>query len=94
MDISGSYMGAVESTFNLSGQRGSVFVNFRVLSREDQSQYLQTTASLLKQGIVGNETVQVNGRPLVTDATTRLGDPRLLHAPTWRGTANTLDVRA
>lgn len=90
MQVSGSVFGAVSSVFDLSGRRGSIFVNFKALGEEDRATFLQVTASLLKQGIVGEETVRVDGRPVRTDATTRLGDERLRRAPVYRG----LDLRA
>lgn len=92
MSTSVSAFGAVSSLFDLTGRRSSVFVDFRVLGKEEREEFLKITASLLKQGIVGNETVKVDGRPVTTDATTRLGDERLRRAPAYRG--NGLDLRA
>lgn len=94
MDASTSVFGAVSSVFDLTGPRRSIFVDFKALSREDQGEFLKITASLLKQGIVGNETLRVNGRPVTTDATTRLGDERLRKAPAYRGPGGLLDLRA
>lgn len=96
MEINGNSMGAVDNLFNLSGRRGSVFVDFRDLSTEERGAFLSVTAGLLKQGIVGNETLKVNGRPYTTDVTTRLGDERLRRAPIYRGPAQgtTVDLRA
>jgi hypothetical protein len=94
MDTSGSVFGAVSSVFDLSGPRRSIFIDFKAFSREDQGEFLKITANLLKQGIVGNETVRVNGRPVTTDVTTRLGDERLRNAPAYRGPGGVLDLRA
>lgn len=96
MDVSSnsSVFSAVSGAFDLTGPRRSLFVDFGRLSPEDRGTFLQVTASLLKQGIVGNETVRVNGRPVTSDATTRLGDERLRRAPAYRGPGATLDLRA
>jgi len=42
-------------------------------------------ANMLQRGIVGTETLEVDGQPRTTFITTRLGDPRLMHARTRRG---------
>lgn len=96
MDVSAtnSVFGAVSAAFDLSGRRNSVFVDFNRLAPEDRGMFLQVTASLLKQGIVGNETLRVDGRPVTTDVTTRLGDERLRRAPVYRESGQTLDLRA
>ena len=69
-------------------------MDFAGMSPDDRAAFLQLTASLLKQGIVGNETVRVDGRPYTTDATTRLGDERLRRAPAYHGPSGGLDLRA
>ena len=92
----GGAFGAVDAVFDLSGRRGDLFGRYAALGKEDRESFLQVTASLLKQGIVGTETLQVNGRPYRSDVTTRLGDERLRRAPIYRspdGTGRTLDLR-
>ena len=77
--------GALTNAFNLTGPRRGVLGDFKALSPDDQREFLQATASLLKQGIVGQNTLRVDGQPRVTDATIRLADDRLRHAPAYTG---------
>lgn len=71
---------AVDAVFQLTGPRGDLLGQYRAMTPEDRATFLQVTASLLKQGIVGNEILEINGQPYHTDTTTRLGDPRLRQA--------------
>jgi len=94
LSTGGGAFGAVDAVFDLSGRRGDLFGRYAALGKEDREAFLQITASLLKQGIVGTETLRVDGRPYQTDVTTRLGDERLRRAPAYRdGTGRNLDLR-
>lgn len=73
-------LGAATNFFDLSANRGDVISNLQTMSGEERKKFLSVTATLLKQGVVGRETVKVDGHKISTDATARLGDERLRHA--------------
>jgi hypothetical protein len=95
-----SLFDAVDLALDLSRdttQGATVMGAYNALDATDRNAFLSTLSGLLKQGVVGTETLDVNGESQTTFVDTRLGDPRLMHAKTWRGataTAAQLDLRA
>lgn len=75
---------AIEDTFDLSRTGRDLLQTVQSLDPADRESYLKNLARLLKAGIVGTETLEVNGRAYHTFVTTRLADPRLAHARTYR----------
>ena len=91
----GSVFGVVEAALDLSHRDGSLHSAYAALEPDEQAEALAILARLLKQGIVGQETLEVAGEPRTTFATTRLGDPTLRRARPWPDdTGSRLDVRA
>jgi len=65
------------------------------LSSGECEEFLTMLAELLQQGVIGTETLEVNGEPYTCYLPTRLGDPRLMHAKPWRrNTSLSLNVTA
>jgi len=90
--VARGFMDAVDAVFDLSQRPAGVLADLAQFTPEDRASFLRVTADLLKQGIVGQETLRVNGRPHKVDAHTRLGDEQLRRAPAWR--SGRLDLRA
>ena len=83
----GSLFDAVGVVLDLSLESRDLLGAYAQLSAEDRSAFLDIVAGLLSQGVVGTETLEVNGEPHTCFITTRLGDPRLMHARLYRGDA-------
>jgi len=81
----GSLFDAVGVVLDLSLEGRDLLGAYAQLSAEDRSAFLDIVANLLSQGVVGTETLEVNGEPYTCFITTRLGDPRLMHARLYRG---------
>lgn len=65
------------------------------LSAAECEEFLTMLAELLQQGVIGTETLDVNGEPYTCHLPARLGDSRLMHAKPWRGnTHRSLNVTA
>ncbi len=75
---------AIEDTFDLSRSGRDLLQTLQSLAPADRESYLNNLARLLKAGIVGTETLEVEGRAYQSFATTRLADPRLAHARHYR----------
>lgn len=54
------------------------------LSAEERDSFLKMLANLLQQGVVGTETLEVNGQPRDTFVSARMADPELAHARPYR----------
>jgi len=75
---------AITDTLDLSSGARNLPATFNELSPLEQTQYLENLARLLQAGIVGVETVEVNGAPYKSFASTRVADPRIAHAAPYR----------
>ena len=90
--------GAVEVLLDLSrGARdllGAVFG----LPAEDLQAFLKLSTDLLKQGVVGSETLKVRGRPYKSFVPSQIADPYLYDAPLYHdrppSVARKLDLTA
>jgi len=89
--VTSGVLASVDAIFDLTGPRR---FPSETLSPEEQGEALAITANLLQQGIVGVETVEVDGRPVETFAVTRLGSETLRNAAAYRETGNRFDARA
>lgn len=78
---SGDFMGAVEDVFDLSATGRDFYDRYTRMGPEDQQQFLDTVALLLKQGIVGTEIRRVDGRRYESFISVGIGDPMLKDAP-------------
>ncbi len=67
---------AVDRVMDLSLENRNVFTSLDGLSGEERDSFLDLLAGLLKQGIVGIETLDVRGRPYERFATNSIGDDR------------------
>lgn len=93
----GSLFDAVGVVLDLSLEGRDLLGAYSQLNSDDRSVFLDIVASLLSQGVVGRETLEVNGEAYSCFVTTRLGDPRLMHACPYRGSeagASFLDLQA
>ena len=88
----GSIFDAVGVVLDLSSETRDALGAVSGLEGEERNQFLEIIASVLNRGVVGTETLEVNGQPYESFATTRLGDPRLMHAKPYYGSR--LDVVA
>lgn len=79
-----SVFDAVTDTLDLSAGGRDLLNTMATLSPAGQAEYLEILANLFKAGVVGTETLRVNGRPYQTFATTRFADPDLARAPQYR----------
>ena len=71
---------AIADTLDLSLPSRNPFQIVEELRPEDQEVYLEQLARLLREGIVGTETLDVRGQPYTSFASTRFADPELAHA--------------
>lgn len=79
-----SAIAAVEDVLDLSSGSRNIIGNYRALSPEEQVNFLETLATLLKQGVIGTETKEVNGRPYQSFVSIGFADPVVRDAPTYR----------
>ncbi len=77
---------------DLSSDARDIMGTIAALEGEERNQFLDIIAGVLQQGVVGTETLEVNGQPYESFVTTRLGDPRLMHAKPYPGSR--LDILA
>lgn len=92
----GSAIGAIDALFDLSAGRRDPFSTLGRLSGEELESFLQMTADLLRAGIVGIETLEVEGQPRETFVSTRAAAPDLRGAPPYvdrRPPGRAFDVR-
>lgn len=75
---------AIEDTLDLSSNARNVLAAVSGLAPAERNQYLENLARLLKAGIVGVETLEIDGRPYQSFASTRAADPRVAHARPYR----------
>lgn len=73
-------LAAVRDTLDLSTPVRAGLDAIRNLRPDEQRQYLEILARLLREGIIGTETLEVNGQPYESFASTRFADPRLAQA--------------
>ncbi len=87
---------AVEDTLDLSRQSRAFFGGPSVITPDDFESFLQQLATLLRNGIVGTETRELDGRPVERFVTTAIGDPSLRGLAPYRGPVSGagLDLRA
>jgi len=86
---------AIDATLDLSRGDGGILETVSALDAQSRTVYLEQLASLLSQGVVGTEVVEVNGELRERFLTTRLGDERLRRARNVPSAApRHLDVRA
>ncbi len=93
----GSLFDALDTVLDLSSQGRDLLAAYSSLSSADQEAFTQTLSSLLSQGVVGTETLEVRGEPYTSFATTRIGDEDLRGArpyPQQTGITPRLDVQA
>lgn len=88
---------AVDAALDLSasGGRGSAG-RYADLDPGARTSFLDMLSTLLSRGVVGTETVEVNGEAYVSYLPTRLGDTELERARPWQQEAapGVLDVHA
>ena len=93
-------LGAVQAAdhyLDLSRQSRDVLGRLDGLNDAELDSFLHMIATLVKQGIIGVETLEVRGEPYQSFITTRIGAPELRGARPWRGpdrTGRPLDLRA
>ncbi|MBI2424988.1 MAG: hypothetical protein HYV27_19330 [Candidatus Hydrogenedentes bacterium] len=75
----------VDDVLDLSKSGREILGNFEQLSPEKQAEFLQTIASLLRQGVVGYEKLEVRGEERTVHLETRIADPELRDAHSYRG---------
>lgn len=75
---------AIEDTLDLSDSGRDVLQTLQALDPAERSSYLKHLAHLLQAGVVGTETLEVDGRAYHRFVTTRLADPRLADARSYR----------
>lgn len=75
---------ATEAMLNLTAPRHAAWDTAHSLSPQDRESYLSTLATLLKSGIVGIETLDVNGHPYTRFAELAIGDEQHRGAPQYR----------
>ena len=80
----GSVFDAMEVALDLSGESRDLYGTYTRLGKEGGGAFLDMLANVLQRGIVGTETLEVDGQARTTFITTRLGDPRLMHARAYR----------
>ena len=73
-------MRAVDRALNLSGSSRGPLVDRFSLRGADLEDFLSLLSDLLANGIVGTETLEVNGEPYTSFITTRIGAPHLRDA--------------
>ena len=91
-----SVFDAIYLALDLTSGGRDLIGTYNSMSAEDRGAFLSQLAGLLEQGVVGQETVELNGEPYTTFITTRLGDPELMHARAYRGGGDIpprLDIR-
>ena len=83
---------AAEGMLDLTAPRHSAWQAMESLSGEDRESYLKTMADLLRAGVVGIETLEVDGHPYTRFAELAIGDDAHRGDPQYR--RQRLDVRA
>jgi hypothetical protein len=83
---------AVDLTLDLTRSSRNLIGAILGLDREELQDFLTITSNLIHAGVVGRETVEVDGRPRETHTDARMADPSLRGAPPYR--RNRLDLRA
>ena len=78
---------AVLQAFDLSTEGRPLLESVFELSDAERPTFLQLVAELLRSGVVGIETLEVNGEPYQSFVTTRLAAPELRNARLWRSEA-------
>ena len=68
---------AVDEVFDLSSGNRDIFDAITVLSPDERDEFLDTVASLLHQGVVGVEMLEVRGQPYQSFVETRIAAPEL-----------------
>ncbi len=93
---SGSVFDAVDLALDLSHKSPRDLMGaMNKLTPGECQEFLSMLAELLQQGIIGTETLEVNGEPYTCYLPTRMGDTRLMHARTWQaGERHSLDLLA
>jgi hypothetical protein len=79
---------AVDGFLNLTAEGRDVFGLVENLSPSERSNFLNVVASLLRQGVIGNEYREVGGRPVEQFATTAIADDRYDGAGYYRRAAD------
>ncbi len=75
-----SLFDAVGVVLNLSDSGRDLMGTLARVSVSERPAFIEMVADLLQHGVVGTETLEVNGEPYTAFATTRLGDAQLRHA--------------
>ena len=81
---SGQAVQAIDDVLDLTQGPRDLIGSLVNLSHEEQEQFLQMLARLLQHGIIGTETLEVDGQPRKTFVSTRIADPQLRHAKPYR----------
>jgi len=72
---------AADRFFNLGS--GSRFSSWDGLSSQERPLFVKMVAELARQGLIGFEVVEIDGRPHKSFITTQIGDPLTSHAPLY-----------
>lgn len=75
---------AAERLFDLSSDRRHLFDTVDGLEPDELESFLDMVVRLLQEGIVGIETLEVNGQPYQSFITTRIAAPHLNGARPFR----------
>lgn len=81
---------AAQGMLDLTAPRHGAWDTAFSLAPQDRKSYLNTLATLLRSGIVGVETLDINGRPYTRFAELAIGDEQHRGAPQYRR----IDLRA
>jgi len=80
-----SLFDAVGVVLDLSLEGRDLIGTYASMKPEDRGAFVDMLTTVMDSGVVGNETLEIAGKPYSTDAVTRLGDNGLLHANPYRG---------
>lgn len=83
---------AVGVVLDLSMGNRDVLGAYDRLNKSEQRQFLDIIASVLDQGVVGTETLEVRGEAQRVFVSTRLGDAQLRHARPYPASSH-IDLR-
>lgn len=75
---------AVQDSLTLDSGARDLWGSVQALDEDGVKEFLSALATLLKEGVVGTETLEVNGEPYQSFVSTRLGSEDLRHARNYR----------
>ncbi len=80
-----SAFAAIDDVLDLSSGSRNIVGNYHALPEEEKEHFLEMLATLLKQGVIGKETKEVDGRPYESFVSIGFADPVVRDAPPYRG---------